>query len=168
MPIVKRSIDLLWPTESATQAFAESLATQAVLPSLRNAFIELRGDLGAGKTTFTRHLLRALGVQGRIKSPTFAVVEPYEVGSLQIWHFDFYRFTRAREWADAGFRDIFASDGLKLAEWPEKAAPNLPVADIVLQLEVMDDESNESHESRRATVTAQTATGLALLQGMQL
>jgi tRNA threonylcarbamoyladenosine biosynthesis protein TsaE len=154
---------LSWPTESATQAFAESLAAQ---PALHNAFIELRGDLGAGKTTFTRHLLRALGVEGRIKSPTFAVVEPYEIGSvlghLQIWHFDFYRFTNPREWADAGFRDIFASSGLKLAEWPENAAPNLPLADLVLQLEVMDD------ESRRATVTAQTATGLALMQGMTL
>jgi tRNA threonylcarbamoyladenosine biosynthesis protein TsaE len=151
------SVHLAWPTESATQAFAERLAAQ---PALRNAFIELRGDLGAGKTTFTRHLLRALGVEGRIKSPTFAVVEPYDVSSLQIWHFDFYRFNHPREWADAGFRDIFASDGLKLAEWPENAAPNLPLADIVLQLEVMDD------ESRRATVTAQTEVGLALMRGM--
>ena len=158
-PIVKRSIELIWPSESATQAFAESLAAQ---PALHNAFIELRGDLGAGKTTFTRHLLRALGVEGRIKSPTFAVVEPYEVGALSIWHFDFYRFSNPREWADAGFRDIFASDGLKLAEWPENAAPNLPLADIVLQFKVMDD------ESRHATVTLQTATGLALMQGIKL
>ena len=159
MPIVKRTIHRVWPTESATQAFAESLAAQR---ELRNAFIELRGDLGAGKTTFTRHLLRALGVEGRIKSPTFAVVEPYEAGDLQIWHFDFYRFTNPREWADAGFRDIFASEGLKLAEWPENAAPNLPLADIVLQLEVMDD------ESRRATVTAQTPVGLNLMHRMKL
>ena len=158
-PIVKSSSHLIWPTESATQTFAESLAVQ---PALRNAFIELRGDLGAGKTTFTRHLLRALGVEGRIKSPTFAVVEPYDINGLQIWHFDFYRFSNPREWSDAGFRDIFASDGLKLAEWPENAAPNLPLADVVLQLEVMDD------ESRRATVTAQTATGQMLMQGMQL
>ena len=158
-PIVKRSIELIWLSESATQAFAESLAAQ---PALHNAFIELRGDLGAGKTTFTRHLLRALGVEGRIKSPTFAVVEPYEVGALSIWHFDFYRFSNPREWADAGFRDVFASDGLKLAEWPENAAPHLPLSDIVLQLKVMDD------ESRHATVTAQTATGLALMQGIKL
>ncbi len=157
--IVKRVALQVWPSQAATQAFAESLAAQ---PTLRHAFIELRGDLGAGKTTFARHLLRALGVQGRIKSPTFAVVEPYEVGDLSIWHFDFYRFSNPREWADAGFRDIFASAGLKLAEWPENAAPNLPLADLVLQLEVMDD------ESRRATVTAQTATGLALMQGMSL
>ena len=159
--IVKRSLELNWPTESATQAFAESLAAQ---PAIRYAFIELRGELGAGKTTFSRHLLRALGVQGRIKSPTFAVVEPYEVisglGNFSIWHFDFYRFANPREWLDAGFRDIFASDGLKLAEWPQNAAPNLPLADFVLQFDVMED------ESRRATVTAQTATGLALIQGM--
>ncbi len=164
-PIVKRTAHGVWPTEAATQAFAKSLAAQ---PDLGHAFIELRGDLGAGKTTFTRHLLRALGVQGRIKSPTFAVVEPYDVGGLQIWHFDFYRFSNPREWADAGFRDIFASTGLKLAEWPENAAPNLPLADLVLQLEVMDDESPESHEPRKATITAQTATGLALMQGMSL
>lgn len=150
---------MVWPSEAATQAFAESLAAQA---ALHHAFIELRGDLGAGKTTFTRHLLRALGVEGRIKSPTFAVVEPYDVGSLQIWHFDFYRFTNPREWLEAGFRDIFASSGLKLAEWPENAAPNLPLADWVLQLDVADD------ASRRATITAQTATGQALMQGMQL
>jgi hypothetical protein len=87
---------------------------------LRNAFIELHGDLGAGKTTLVRHLLRALGVQGRVKSPTYAVVEPHEVPGLAIWHFDFYRFTDPREWEDAGFRDVFASPGLKLAEWPRK------------------------------------------------
>jgi tRNA threonylcarbamoyladenosine biosynthesis protein TsaE len=89
-------------------------------PPLRNAFIELHGDLGAGKTTLVRHLLRALGVQGRIKSPTYAVVEPHEAPGLAIWHFDFYRFTDPREWEDAGFRDMFASPGLKLAEWPKR------------------------------------------------
>ena len=89
---------------------------------LRNAFIELQGALGAGKTTFARHLLRALGVTGRIKSPTYAVMEPYELPrSRRPAHFDFYRFDDPHEWEDAGFRDVFASAGLKLAEWPEKA-----------------------------------------------
>ncbi len=154
---------LVWRDEAATQLFAESLAKS---PNIGNAFIELHGELGAGKTTLVRHLLRALGVQGRIKSPTFAVVEPYELpglnpaaGAFYIWHFDFYRFSDPREWADAGFRDLFASPGLKLAEWPENAAGQLPLADLVLQLEVLPD------ESRQVTVIAQTAVGVALLDG---
>ncbi len=145
-------------SEAETQQFAAALAAQ---PALRHAFIELQGNLGAGKTTFVRHLLRALGVAGRIKSPTYAVVEPHEVPGLAIWHFDFYRFSDPREWEDAGFRDIFASPGLKLAEWPEKAAALLPPADLVIQLEV------QSDEARRVTLTAQTATGAALLNGLK-
>ena len=150
-PIVK---SLVWRDEVATERFAAVLAER---PELRLAYIELVGDLGAGKTTLVRHLLRALGVQGRIKSPTYAVVEPYELPTLNIWHFDFYRFSDPREWADAGFRDIFASPGLKLAEWPDKAAGCLPVADLVVQLGVMDD------ESRRVTLSAHTRLGVALL-----
>ncbi len=152
IPIVK---SLHWPDETATQLFATRLAAH---PALRNAFIELHGDLGAGKTTLVRHLLRALGVQGRVKSPTYAVVEPYELPDLNVWHFDFYRFGDPREWEDAGFRDIFASLGLKLAEWPEKAAGFLPPADLVIRLEALDD------ESRQVTLSAQSPTGVDLLQ----
>ena len=144
--------------EAATQALAAALAAQ---PALRNAVLELHGDLGAGKTTFVRHLLRALGVTGRIKSPTYAVVEPHELPGLAIWHFDFYRFSDPREWEDAGFRDLFASPGLKLAEWPEKAAGLLPVADLALTLRVQPD------ESRQLTLQAQTAAGAALLHGVR-
>jgi tRNA threonylcarbamoyladenosine biosynthesis protein TsaE len=151
LPIVKT---LVWPDEAATQSFAEALVKQ---PALRQAFIELRGNLGAGKTTLVRHLLRALGVLGRIKSPTYAVVESYELPDLAVWHFDFYRFTDPQEWEDAGFRDIFASPGLKLAEWPDKVAGQLPLADLVLQLEALDD------SSRQVTFTAQTPNGLLLL-----
>ncbi len=143
--------------ESATQALASALAAQ---PAIRNACIELHGDLGAGKTTFVRHLLRALGVTGRIKSPTYAVVEPHELPGLNIWHFDFYRFNDPREWEDAGFRDLFASPGLKLAEWPEKAAGLLPVADLALTLRVQPD------ESRQLTLRAQTPVGAALLRAL--
>jgi tRNA threonylcarbamoyladenosine biosynthesis protein TsaE len=152
-PIVK---SLHWSDESATQVFAASLAAQALLG---HAFIELRGDLGAGKTTLVRYLLRALGVEGRIKSPTYAVVEPYELATFNAWHFDFYRFQDPREATDAGFRDIFASPGLKLVEWPEKAAGSLPLADLVIEIETLAD------ESRQVNLRAQTATGLALLRG---
>ena len=155
-PIVKT---LLWPDESATQRFAQTLAAE---PALRDAYIELRGDLGAGKTTLVRHLLRALGVAGRVKSPTYAVVEPYELPELQlnVWHFDFYRFSDPREWEDAGFRDIFASSGLKLAEWPQKAAGFLPRADLIIALDAV------TETSRQVTLTAQTAAGRALLQAV--
>ena len=150
--IVKR---IAWPSEPATQAFAQALAGRA---AITHALIELRGDLGAGKTTFVRHLLAAIGVQGRIKSPTYAVVEPYTLDNgLNIWHFDFYRFNDPREWEEAGFRDLFASPGLKLVEWPEQAGKYLPQADLVLVIELLE------NEARHVTLTAHSAIGAELL-----
>nr|WP_088279838.1 tRNA (adenosine(37)-N6)-threonylcarbamoyltransferase complex ATPase subunit type 1 TsaE [Ideonella sp. A 288] len=144
-----------WPDEAACADFARQLAAQE---GLADAFIELRGPLGAGKTTFARHLLRALGVEGRIKSPTFAVMEPYELpGGGQAAHFDFYRFTDPREWLDAGFRDVFAAPGLKLAEWPEQAGGQLPVPDLRVAIEPHDD------GSRTVTLQACTPRGVGLL-----
>ena len=149
---------LAWHSEDDTAAWAARLAAQ---PALRNAYIELRGELGAGKTTFVRHLLRALGVSGRIKSPTYAVLEPHQTpDGLPVSHFDFYRFADPREWEDAGFRDLFAAPGLKLAEWPERAAPLLPPADLVLHLHV------EAGERRRVRLSASTALGAQLLQAL--
>ena len=149
---------LIWPDEAATTAFAQQLA--AALTRAHNglnACITLEGDLGAGKTTLVRHLLRALGVQGRIKSPTYAVVEPYQVAAGAVWHFDFYRFSDPREWEDAGFRDIFASPGLKLCEWPQQAQGVMPTPDLSLHIEVTDD------EQRRVTLRALTPAAEALL-----
>ena len=128
-PAPHGTANCLWSDESATRTFAQALARQALL---HNAYIELVGDLGAGKTTFVRHLLQALGVEGRIKSPTYAVVEPHEgrhpidLQTLAIWHFDFYRFNDPIEFEEAGFRDLFASTGLKIAEWPKQAQGMLP------------------------------------------
>ena len=148
---------LLWPDESATRAFARALALQ---PGLGQAFVTLHGDLGAGKTTFARHLLQALGVSGRIKSPTYAIVEAYEPPAFPVWHFDFYRFNDPQEWEEAGFRDIFASPGLKLAEWPQKAQGLLPLADLDIAIEA------EGESARSVTLRSHTALGAALLQGL--
>ncbi|MDP2006915.1 MAG: tRNA (adenosine(37)-N6)-threonylcarbamoyltransferase complex ATPase subunit type 1 TsaE [Rubrivivax sp.] len=145
---------LRWDDEAACAAYAATLAGHR---ALADAYVELHGVLGAGKTTFVRHLLRALGVTGRIKSPTYAVLEPYELPGLVISHFDFYRFTDPREWVDAGFRELFAQPGLKLAEWPEHAAGALPVADLRLHIEAQPD------DSRVVRAEAATPRGLALL-----
>ena len=143
-----------WVNEAACTATASVLAQR---PALREAFIELHGTLGAGKTTVVRHLLQALGVQGRIKSPTYAVMESYELPGLNVSHFDFYRFKDPQEFEDAGFRDVFASPGLKLAEWPEQAAGLLPTPDLRMELIPQDG------DERRVTFDALTTRGLALL-----
>ncbi len=153
------SRDLVWASEADCAASARALAHHE---ALRNAFIELRGPLGAGKTTFVRHLLRALGVLGRVKSPSYAVVEPHEAatpsGALHIWHFDFFRFKDPNEWEDAGFRDLFAAEGLKLAEWPEKALGVLPRPDLRIDIAPLE------NDSRHARVCALTPRGLELLK----
>lgn len=137
---------LIWESEKQTETFAQAFASNH---DLSNTIIELQGDLGAGKTTFTRYLLQALGVTGRIKSPTYAIVETY-IGcglagdwwtDLPISHFDFYRFNDPAEWEEAGFRDIFAAPGLKIVEWADKAKPMLPEADLVIAIELQEDES---------------------------
>jgi tRNA threonylcarbamoyladenosine biosynthesis protein TsaE len=144
-----------WPDEAACEASARALATK---PALRDALVVLHGTLGAGKTTFVRHLLRALGVTGRIKSPTYALMEPYAPAGGPAWHFDLYRLGDPREWDDAGFREIVTGPGLKLIEWPEHAAGLLPVADLELHLEPTEG------EARRVRAEARTVRGLELLE----
>ena len=147
-------MSLVWSDEGDCAASAAALAAR---PGLSGAFVELHGTLGAGKTTFVRHLLHALGVPGRIKSPTYAVMEPYELPGFDAWHFDFYRFNDPQEWEDAGFRDVFAADGLKLAEWPEKAQGLLPVPDLRIAIAIGDD------ERRHVSIAALTPRGKGLL-----
>ncbi len=148
---------LHWPDEAACAALAQQWAAPAVRQALADAFIELHGPLGAGKTTFVRHLLRALGAAGRIKSPTYTVLEPYTLPGLEVSHLDFYRFDDPREWADAGLRDVFAAPGLKLVEWPEKAQGSLPPPDLAMHIEPGDD------GTRDVVLQAVTPRGLALL-----
>ncbi|MCY7370384.1 MAG: tRNA (adenosine(37)-N6)-threonylcarbamoyltransferase complex ATPase subunit type 1 TsaE [Polaromonas sp.] len=160
-PIVKT---IVWHDESETAGFARSLAAQ---PGIAGALIALRGDLGAGKTSFVRHLLGALGVTGRVKSPSYTVVEPYSLDpsaerpcAMDIWHFDFYRFNDPNEWEEAGFRDTFASRGLKLVEWPDKAGAHLPQPDLSIGIAVGEG------ETRNVTLTSHTPTGAGLLAGV--
>lgn len=156
-PPILGTQQLHWPDEGACAAFAQALAAR---PGIHDALIELHGPLGAGKTSFVRHLLRALGITGRIKSPTYAVMEPYELpGGTPAAHFDFYRFSDPREGLDAGLRDVLAAPGLKIAEWPDHAAGLLPVPDLRLVITVADDESRDVH------VDAMTPRGVALLHG---
>lgn len=163
---LKPSLVLTWPDEAACAAMAGRLAA---LPALRRARIELRGGLGAGKTTWVRHLLRALGVTGRIKSPSYAIVEPYALPADALgatpasdaWHFDFYRFGDPQEWEDAGFRELFAATGLKLVEWPEHIAGLTGPADLRLTLEARLD------GSREVQIDAATPLGVELLQALR-
>ncbi len=148
-----------WPDERACAAEASALSRH---DALADAFVELHGPLGAGKTTFVRHLLHALGIIGSVKSPTYALMEPYVAapahGGFAIHHFDFYRFDDPGEWEDAGFRDVFAAPGLKLVEWPEKAAAFLPECDLRLSIEPA-----ASGERRGVRLEATTPRGRALL-----
>lgn len=153
-PPILETRQILWSSEVDCAAWAAALAAK---PAIADAFIALDGPLGAGKTTFVRHLLRALGVQGRIKSPTYALLEPYQVGRTIVSHIDLYRFDDPREWLDTGLRDVFAEPGLKLVEWPDKAGALLPDADLWLAIEPQAD------ERRRVTVHACSARGVELL-----
>jgi tRNA threonylcarbamoyladenosine biosynthesis protein TsaE len=162
-PAIVETRLLHWPDEAACAATAQALAQAlAALPAPLDAFISLQGGLGAGKTTLARHLLRALGVQGRIKSPTFAVVEPYDTPLGPALHFDFYRFEHLREWEDAGFRDAFAAPGLKLTEWSERVQALLPTADLALHLQP----DGEVEQGRVVKALAHTTQGLALMKAL--
>jgi len=118
------------PDEGATAGLGAKLAA-GIGPGMR---IYLRGDLGSGKTTLIRGLLRALGVKDTVKSPSYALVELYVVSRLNLYHFDFYRFLDAREFEDAGLADTFRGAGVCLVEWPERAGDALPRPDLDLTL----------------------------------
>lgn len=121
--------------ETATLAFGAQLARE-LTPGLT---LYLEGDLGAGKTTLVRGLLRALGHTGRVKSPTYTLAETYSLPAFELYHFDLYRMHDPREWLDAGFRDVADGRVVSLIEWPEKAAGWLPSPDVIIRLTIADD-----------------------------
>jgi tRNA threonylcarbamoyladenosine biosynthesis protein TsaE len=121
------------PDETATLALGAALAATLTSADM-NLVVTLEGDLGTGKTTLVRGLLHALGHTGSVKSPTYNLVELYVVSGLNLYHFDFYRFNQAEEYLDAGLDEYFSGNGIRLVEWPDKAAPYLPPADLFIRL----------------------------------
>ncbi len=135
---------LFLPDEAATESLAAHLAAifsdyfsmtyDEPATEGKRAAVYMKGDLGAGKTTFVRHFLRSMGVKGRIKSPTYTLLETYNISSLYLYHFDFYRFSDNNEWLDAGFRENLSENAIVFIEWAEKAGPGLPKPDLELNL----------------------------------
>lgn len=150
------SLDIKLPDPAATEALGAALAPGAA----PGRVIHLRGELGAGKTTVARGLLHALGHPGRVKSPSYTLVEPYELSSLHFYHFDFYRLKNKEEWEEAGFREYFNPHSLCVVEWPERAAELLSMPDLEISL-LFDG------EARRARVDAHTEAGRAWLSSLR-
>jgi tRNA threonylcarbamoyladenosine biosynthesis protein TsaE len=129
-PLAKSLLTAHLPDEAATLRLGARLAA-CVTPGMR---VYVRGELGSGKTTLIRGLLRGLGVRGGVKSPSYSLVEHYVVSRLDLYHFDFYRFTNDRELGDAGLAEYFRGNGVCLVEWPERAVRTLPLPDLELSL----------------------------------
>lgn len=123
-------MNIILADEAATLALGAALA-RIVEPGL---VVHLDGDLGAGKTTLVRGLLRALGETGPVKSPTYTLVEIHVVSGLNLYHFDFYRLNQPEEYLDAGLDEYFDGRGVCVVEWPERAAPYVPAADLRIRL----------------------------------
>jgi tRNA threonylcarbamoyladenosine biosynthesis protein TsaE len=150
------------PAEADTLALGRALAA-CIEPGLT---IYLSGELGAGKTTLARGLLRGLGYAGKVKSPTFTLVEVYEFSRLYLYHFDFYRFAgpkiRPQEFGEAGFREYFNPQSVCLVEWPEKSnqAAGLPAADLRVVLAV-------AGSGRNVSIFADSEAGARCLKRLQ-
>ncbi len=140
------------PDEAATLRFGEALAAGAA----NGLVLHLKGELGSGKTTLARGLIRALGHSGRVKSPTYTLLEPYSLLRLNLYHFDFYRFKNRSEWLSSGFREHFNPQSLCIVEWPERAGDLIAPPDLEIHL-VYDG------DTREAALTVHSASGTAWL-----
>lgn len=145
------------PTEQAMLNFAAQVA--AVCPE--TAIIFLYGNLGAGKTTFSRGFLRGLGYKGPVKSPTYTIVEPYEWENRTVYHFDFYRLQQADELEYIGIQDYFVPHAICLIEWPEYGEAVLPSADLSCYIESVG-------EGRKVKLMADSECGLTILKRLPL
>jgi len=154
--MVESMLSLMLPDERATSelgaALADALRSLSETIDATGLAIAISGELGSGKTTLVRALLRGLGVAGAVKSPTFALLEPYEVSRLHLYHFDFYRFKNPYEFVESGFLDLFQPGSICLVEWPERGGKYLPAADLSIQLTVLE-------SGRSAAISANTKIG---------
>jgi tRNA threonylcarbamoyladenosine biosynthesis protein TsaE len=136
------------PDEAATLRLGAALSVGVAA----GRTLYLSGELGSGKTTLVRGLLRALGHAGRVKSPSYPLVELYVVSSLNLYHFDFYRIKDQAEWQDSGFREYFNAQSACVVEWPERAGGQLPPPTLAILLEI-------AGSGRRATLTTGSPAG---------
>lgn len=147
--------ELSLPDEAATLRLGLACAAGAA----NGTSLHLRGELGAGKTTLVRGLLRGLGYRGRVKSPTYTLVEPYADLRLNCYHFDFYRFKDRNEWLSSGFREYFNAESLCIVEWPERAGNLLAAPDLDIHLQYRD-------TARSATPSAHSPAGKTWLSAL--
>jgi tRNA threonylcarbamoyladenosine biosynthesis protein TsaE len=138
--------------EAATVAFGQRLARTLLHRYAGKAVVFMNGQLGAGKTTMVRGILTELGHSGVVKSPTYTLLEPYELDALNVFHFDLYRVGDPQELEFIGFDEIIDGDGIKLFEWPERARRWLPAPDVVVTLTVPDQRNERGEVQRRVTV----------------
>jgi len=143
----------------ADEAAMEALAARLAPALADGTVVFLRGELGAGKTTLVRGILRGLGHAGAVKSPTYTLVEPYRLGGRTIYHFDLYRLNDPEELEFLGVRDYLSGSGICLIEWPERGAGVLAEADLEIAIE-------RSPDGRVVRMRAHTPRGTAALHEM--